>query len=104
MKYIFEVKIKQGHTVEEYAIAWKRGSEVIQKMSGARGTRLHRKIDDSNTLLAIAGWESKKARDKAMKDLESGDETTREIIHKHREFREFVKIGEYDDAEWEVIP
>ena len=104
MKYIFEVKIKQGHTVEEYASAWKRGSEVIQKKSGARGTRLHRKIGDPNTLLAIAEWETKEARDKSMTELENSDEVTREIIHAHREFGEFVKIGEYDDAEWEVIP
>ena len=104
MRYIFEVKIKQGHTAEEYSSAWKRGSQVIQKMPGARGTRLHRKIGDPNTLLAIAEWESKEAREKAMAELESGDEKTREIIHRHREFGEFVKIGEYDDAEWEVIP
>jgi len=103
MKYIFEVKIKQGYTAEEYATAWKRGSEVIQKMPGARGTRLHRKIGDPNTLLAIAEWESKEARDKAMTKLESSDEKTKEIIHKHRGFGEFVRIGEYEDAEWEVI-
>lgn len=104
MKYIFEVKIKSGHTVEEYASAWKRGSEVIQKMSGAHGTRLHRKIGDPNSLLAIAEWDSKEARDKAMEDLENSDEATKEIIYKHREFGEFVKIGEYNDAEWKVIP
>lgn len=38
-----------------------------------------------------------------MAELENGDEKTKEIIHKHREFGEFVKIGEYEDAEWEVI-
>ncbi len=104
MKYIFEVKIKTGHTAEEYAASWKRGSAVIQKMSGARGTRLHRKIGDPNTLLAIAEWDTKEARDKAMTELENSDEATREVIHAHRDFGEFVKMGEYDDAEWEVIP
>lgn len=103
MKYIFEAKIKVGHTAEEYASAWENGSKIIQKMSGARGTRLHRKIGDPNTLLAIAEWESKEARDKAMDELENSDEATREIIHAHHEFGEFVKIGEYEDAEWEVI-
>ena len=104
MKYIFEVKIKPGHTAEEYAAAWKRGSEEIQKKSGARGTRLHRKIGDPNTLLAIAEWDTKEARDKAMTELENSDEATQGIIHAHREFGEFVKIGEYTNAEWEVIP
>lgn len=103
MKYIFEVKLNPDHTIEEYAAAWKRGSEVIQKMPGARGTKLHRKINDPSTVLAIAEWDSKEARDKAMVVLESSDEKTKEIIHEHREFGEFVKIGEYDDTDWEVI-
>lgn len=103
MKYIFEVKLKKGHTAEEYAAAWQRGSEIIQKMPGARGTRLHRKIDDPNALLAIAEWESKEARDKAMSELEHRDEKTREILHKHRTLGELTKIGEYEDAKWEVI-
>lgn len=103
MKYIFEVKIKPNHTIEEYATAWRRGSEVIQKLPGARGTRLHRKISDPNTLLAIAEWESKEARDKAMIQLKNSDERIKELVHKHEEFGEFVKIGEYDDPEWEVM-
>ncbi len=104
MKYIFEIKIKIGHTVEEYAAAWKRGSEIIQQKSGARNTRLHRKIGDPNTLLAIAEWESKEARDKVMAELESVDEVTHKIVYEHHKFGEFIKIGEYEDAEWEVVP
>jgi len=104
MKYIFEVRIKPNHTLEEYVAAWKRGSEVIQKMPGARGTKLYRKIGESNTLLAIAEWESKEKRDEAMVELENKDEKTKKIIHKHREFGEFIKIGEYDDTKWTVIP
>lgn len=104
MKYIFEVRIKDGHSVEEYAIAWKNGSAIIQKQPGARGTRLHRKIGEPNTLLAIAEWESKEARDKAMAELKNSDEPTTATLHKHRKFGDFTKIGEYDEADWSVIP
>jgi hypothetical protein len=54
MKFIFEVRMKPGYTVEEYADAWVRASEIIQQAPGARGTYLHRKIGDPNALLAIA--------------------------------------------------
>ena len=38
MKFIFEVRVKEGHTAEEYADAWVRASELIQQAPGARGT------------------------------------------------------------------
>ncbi|MFC6981683.1 antibiotic biosynthesis monooxygenase family protein [Microbulbifer taiwanensis] len=63
MKYIFEVHIKEGHTAEEYARAWVRASELIQRAPGALGTELHRKIGDPTTLIAIASWDSKAHRD-----------------------------------------
>ena len=37
MKYIFQVRIKEGHTAEEYAEAWVKASEIIQQAPGARG-------------------------------------------------------------------
>ena len=63
MHFIFEVHVKPGHTAEQYAQAWVRASEIIQQASGARGTRLHRKIGDPMILLAIASWDSKEQRD-----------------------------------------
>ena len=63
MKYIFEVRIKPGHAAEEYADAWVRASTLIQQAPGARGTELHRKIGEPDTLIAIAHWESKEQRD-----------------------------------------
>ena len=63
MKYIFEVHIKEGHKAEDYADAWVRASEIIQQAPGARGTELHRKIGDPDTLIAIASWDSKAQRD-----------------------------------------
>ena len=101
MKFIFQVRVKPPYTVEEYAESWVRASEVIQQTPGARGTRLHRKIGDPNVLLAIASWESKEARD-AKDDLR--DETVRAILEKHAVHCEFKLVGEFEDAEWEVLP
>ncbi|MCB1741711.1 MAG: antibiotic biosynthesis monooxygenase, partial [Gammaproteobacteria bacterium] len=63
MYFIFKVHVKPGHTAERYADAWVRASEIIQRAPGARGTRLHRMIGDDRTLLAVASWASKDARD-----------------------------------------
>ena len=63
MKYLFEVRIKPGYVAEQYAEAWVKASELIQRAPGARGTRLHRKIGDPTVLIAIAEWDSKAARD-----------------------------------------
>jgi sugar (pentulose or hexulose) kinase len=47
MKYIFEIPIKEGYTAEDYAEAWLRASELIQRAPGACGTELHRMIGGS---------------------------------------------------------
>jgi len=54
MKFIFEVRMKPGYTVDEYADAWVRASKIIKRTPDARGTYLHRKIGDPTALLAIA--------------------------------------------------
>lgn len=104
MRYIFEIKIKPGHTVDEYVAAWKRGSGIIQKMPGARGTRLYFKIGEPRTLLAVAEWKSKKYRDKAMSELDKAGEKIQMLIHKHKEFGKIRRIGEYDETKWAVLP
>jgi quinol monooxygenase YgiN len=101
MKFIFEVRMKAGYTVEEYADAWVRASEIIQQTPGARGTYLHRKIGDPNALLAIATWESKARRD--AKD-DRRDETVRAILDKHAVNCEITVIGEFEEPEWAVLP
>src|SRR3989344_8244664 len=103
MKYIFEIKIKLGSTVEEYVEAWKAGSAIIQKSPGARGTRLYRKIGEPDRLLGIADWESKEARDRAMEKLEETDPATREVLDKHETYGEITKLGAYDETKWSVI-
>ncbi len=101
MRFIFQIRIKQGRTLEEYVEAWKRASAVIQRMPGARGTRLHRAIGDPRVLLAIAEWDSKEARDRAMARLRE-DPTAVEAIGQHLDFGEFSLVGEFEEAEWSV--
>jgi heme-degrading monooxygenase HmoA len=101
MKFIFEVRIKPGHTAEQYAATWVRVSEILQRAPGARGTRLHRKIGDRNTLMAIASWDSKAARD-AMETHTS--EEARSILKEASQHCEVRIIGEFDEPEWVVEP
>ena len=101
MIYVFEVHIKPGHTAEQYADAWVRASKIIQQAPGARGTRLHRKINDPAVLLAIATWESKLQRD-AMEV--SPSDTVKAIISSQIPFVDIRTIGEFDDAQWIVDP
>ncbi|MGL6160957.1 antibiotic biosynthesis monooxygenase family protein [Microbulbifer sp.] len=101
MKYIFEVRIKEGHTPEEYAEAWVRASELIQRAPGARGTELRRKIGDPSTLIAIASWNSKAERD-AMEGRHNPE--IDEIIRSAAPFIEVRVIGEFEEPEWIVMP
>ena len=93
--------MKPGYTVEEYAQAWTEASRIIQQAPGARGTYLHRKIGEADTLLAIATWASKADRD--AKDDERS-ETVRRILAEHAQKCEITVIGEFDEPEWQVLP
>lgn len=99
MLFIFEVHIRPGYTAEQYAEAWVQTSRIIQQATGARGTRLHRKIGDPKMLIAIANWESKVHRD-AME----ADDTVRRLIAEQARFVDVRPIGEFEDAEWIVDP
>jgi len=101
MKYLFAVHIREGHTAEEYAEAWVRASEIIQQAPGARGTALHRKMDDPNVLIAIAEWDSKADRD-AME--ETHGPTVAEIIREASHLCDIRPIGEFEEPEWVVMP
>ena len=101
MLYLFEVQIRPGYSVQQYADAWVRASRIIQAATGARGTRLHRKIGESDRLLAIARWASKADRD-AME--QQHDQEVAQIIASQAEFVQIHPIGEFEDAEWVVMP
>lgn len=101
MKYLFEIHIKQGFTAEQYAEAWVRASEIIQRAPGARGTELHRKIDNPDILIAIAYWDSKADRDA----MESQPQpAVFDIIRRASAYCEIHPIGEFADPEWVVEP
>ena len=101
MIFVFEVQIRPGHTAEAYAEAWVRASEIIQRAPGARGTRLHRRIGDDHSLLAIASWDSKAQRD-AMETNPSAE--VQRIIAEQAEFVDVRVIGEFEDPDWIVNP
>lgn len=101
MKYIFEVQIRPGHTAEEYADAWVRASQLIQRAPGALGTELHRKIGEPDKLIAIAHWESKALRD-AMEA--EHDPEIAQIIRSASPFVQIRSLGAYDEPEWVVKP
>lgn len=102
MFYMFAVHITDpDYSAEQYADAWVRTSEYIQRAPGARGTRLHRKIDDPNTLLAIASWDSKAARDAMEADP---PEEIAAIIATQSPYVRIEFLGEFESPEWEVLP
>jgi heme-degrading monooxygenase HmoA len=100
MKFLFEVRIKPGYRAEQYADAWVRASELIQRYPGARGTRLHRKIGDPDVLIAIAEWDSKAQRDAT----QGRDSRIDEIIRSAAHLCEIRIIGEFEEPEWVVLP
>ena len=101
VKYIFEVKMKEGHSAEEYADAWVRASELIQQAPGAMGTELHRKIGEPDKLIAIARWQSKAHRD-AMENSHSPE--IEKIIKSAAPYVEIRSLGGYQEPEWVVLP
>jgi heme-degrading monooxygenase HmoA len=103
MKFIFQVRLKPGRTAEEYADSWLRASAIIQRAPGARGTQLHRKIGDPTTLLAIASWESKEARDRREEFLRP-DSAMRAVLDEHLQIVDFQLIGAFEEPEWVVNP
>lgn len=100
MKFLFEVRIRPGFRAEQYAEAWVRASELIQRSPGARGTRLHRKIGDPDTLLAIAEWDSKADRDAS----QGIDPRVEQIIREASRYCEITILGEFEEPEWVVLP
>jgi len=99
--FVFEVHLKSGYPAERYADAWVEASGIIQRASGARGTRLHRKIGDPNVLVAIASWDSKAERDVAEANR---DPRVQAILDAQSEHVEIRIVGELEDPEWVVLP
>ncbi len=101
MIFVFEVHVDPDYSAEQYAEAWVRASEIIQRATGARGTLLHRKIGDPRVLLAIASWADKPARDAAEA---ARHPTVQEIIDAEARHVRIRVVGEFEDPEWAVPP
>lgn len=104
MKYLFQINLKEGVAVEQYVEAWKKGSELIQKYPGAKGTRLLQKIEEPDTLIAMAEWDSLEARNAAMDALKRTDPQTQEIWKAHAQIAAITYLGAFDETEWIVLP
>lgn len=102
MKFIFEVQVRPGSTVEEYAEVWLEASRLIQQAPGARGTYLHRKIGHPDTVLAIAHWDGKTARDTMDQHIDG--EAVRTIIGRFSDRCDIRLVGEFEEPEWAVPP
>lgn len=103
MYFIFEVRVRSGHTAAQYADAWVRASRIIQRSRGARGTRLHRRIGEEGKLLAIASWDSKQLRDAADASLRENGELSA-ILSEAAQHAEVTVLGEFEEPEWVVLP
>lgn len=101
MIFVFEVRAKPGTSADEYAAAWVRASEIIQTAPGARGTRLHRKVGEPDTLIAIASWETSAARNAAEARR---DPRVQAIIDAQARSVEIRIVGAFEDPEWVVLP
>lgn len=99
MKFIFRIRVRPDHSAEEYAAAWVRASAIIQEATGARGTRLHRRIGKPDELLAIASWDSK-----ALRDAAPHDARVDAILKEAAQYVDIEVLGEYEDPDWVVLP
>ncbi len=70
---------------------WKKGSDIIQTYKGARGTKLFRNLDNPEVLFAIAEWESKEDRDRAMNEIEKRDDAEL-ILRGEEQFEDELKL------------
>lgn len=88
-RVIFEHHPKEGQEAK-FIAAWQKGSDIIQKYPGARGTKLFRSLNDPATLYAMAEWENKAARDAAM-DAIAALPNGEDIIHGQEQFLDSYK-------------
>ena len=100
MHYLFEVTAKPGYTIEQYAEAWVRASELIQQAPGrrARGCTERSAMSAPRWPLPLG-----RARPRGM-PRRSAPERVQEIIQSQAPFVEIRFIGEFEAPEWEVLP
>jgi heme-degrading monooxygenase HmoA len=79
-RIIFEHHPKKDQEAD-FIKQWKIGSDIIQTYPGARGTKLFRDVQNPEVLYAIAEWESKEAREKAIEAVHAQREDSGYVLH-----------------------
>ena len=95
-RIIWKHRPKAGQA-EVYIAQWQKGSDIIQQQKGALGTKLFQKIGEPDYLYAMANWESKDAREKAVANIKACYPNAEEILHKHETMLEYSEtLGEFE--------
>ncbi|MHB1865279.1 MAG: antibiotic biosynthesis monooxygenase family protein [Candidatus Saccharimonadales bacterium] len=105
-RFVFEIKVRPGED-ETFIEHWREGSKPIQEYPGAKGTRLHKKLGETSTYIAIAEWESKDARKAAMDEIHEGVTERAKRVHEwgnNEDFGEVTIIGELDEIDSALPP
>jgi hypothetical protein len=98
-RYVFRVDFDDDSMREQFIEHWRKGSALIQKLPGSRGTKLH-SMHGSSSVMAIAEWDSKELRDAAMKELHQGNsEVSKQwlAMPKNEDFGKVMLLGEIDE-------
>jgi heme-degrading monooxygenase HmoA len=98
MKFIYQIKVRSGHSEQEYIEAWKKSSAMLQSSAGAEGTWLFRKIGQPDSFLAIANWASLEARDAAIKKLNEAGAEIQSVYRKHSEHGIIQIVGNFEEV------
>ncbi len=104
-RFVFEIKVRLGED-ETFIENWREGSKPIQEYPGARGTRLHKKLGEDHTYIAIAEWESKELRQAAMAEINEGKTYRAKRVKEwgdNEGFGEVIILGEIDEID-AVLP
>jgi len=88
--FVFEIRLKPGHTIEQYRFDWQNGSDRIVQELGCKCTTLFRSLTDPNLLIAMPEWESIEARIDAMEKINNPDHPDYDLTHRHLEHADFV--------------
>lgn len=95
-RIIFKHHLKEGQE-GAYVKQWQTGSDIIQTYSGARGTKLFRKVGESNFLYAMAEWDSKEARNSAVETIKRERADADFVLKGHEAYLESHEtIGEFE--------
>jgi quinol monooxygenase YgiN len=90
-RFIFEIKVREG-LEDAFIENWREGSMPIQEYEGAHGTRLHKKIGEEATFVAVAEWESQEHRKRAMADIKLGESERAKRVHAWKENEAFGDV------------